>query len=100
MNTSDEMVGSISMKNTSRRIVTTVKREFRRGQCFAGSPSWAAFVISRSWAWPVSHREDGEGFTELNYAYETSAEKPVTFHDVAELAAEKIFLQLPKAEDE
>jgi hypothetical protein len=41
-----------------------------------------------------------EGFTELNYAYETSAEKPVTFHDVAELAAEKMFLQLPKAEDE
>ncbi len=40
-----------------------------------------------------------EGYTELNYAYETSAEKPVTFHDVAELAAEKMFLQLPEVEE-
>ena len=40
-----------------------------------------------------------EGYTELNYAYETSAEKPVTFHDVAELTAEKMFLQLPDAEE-
>jgi hypothetical protein len=41
-----------------------------------------------------------EGYTELNYAYETSAEKPVTFHVVAELAAEKMFDQLPVVEEE
>ena len=40
-----------------------------------------------------------EGYTELNYAYETSAEKPVTFHDVAELTAEKMFAQLPEVEE-
>jgi hypothetical protein len=37
-----------------------------------------------------------EGFTELNYAYETGAEKPVTFADVSQMAAERMFTELPK----
>jgi hypothetical protein len=36
-----------------------------------------------------------EGFTELNYAYETGAEKPVTFADISQLAAERLFADLP-----
>ena len=36
-----------------------------------------------------------EGFTELNYAYETGAEKPVTFADISQLAAERLFAELP-----
>jgi hypothetical protein len=41
-----------------------------------------------------------EGLTELNYAYETAAEKPVTFSDVAQLAAEYLFAKLPGAEED
>ena len=36
-----------------------------------------------------------EGFTELNHAYETGAEKPVTFADISQLAAERLFAELP-----
>lgn len=36
-----------------------------------------------------------EGFAELNFAYETGAEKPVTFADVSQMAAEQLFRQLP-----
>jgi len=36
-----------------------------------------------------------EGGTEMNYAYETSKEMPVTFNHVAQLAAERLFSQLP-----
>jgi hypothetical protein len=39
-----------------------------------------------------------EGGTELNYAYESSVENPVTFLDVAKLAAERLFAQLPELE--
>ena len=41
-----------------------------------------------------------EGGVELNHAYETGKEKPVTFYDVAQLAAEQLFLQLPGAQIE
>ena len=40
-----------------------------------------------------------EGSAELNYAYETGAEMPVMFNDVAQLAAERLFAQLPGAEE-
>lgn len=36
-----------------------------------------------------------EGFTELNHAYETGAEKPVTFAAISQLAAERLFMDLP-----
>jgi hypothetical protein len=36
-----------------------------------------------------------EGFTELNHAYETGAEKPVTFAEISQLAAERLFADLP-----
>jgi len=36
-----------------------------------------------------------EGFTELNYAYETGAQRPVTFADISQLAAERLFAELP-----
>ena len=38
-----------------------------------------------------------EGFTELNYAYETGAQKPVTFADISALAAGELFAELPGA---
>lgn len=40
-----------------------------------------------------------EGFTELNYAYETAGQKPVTFADVSEMAAERMFAELPGYEE-
>jgi hypothetical protein len=36
-----------------------------------------------------------EGYTELSFAYDTSKEKPVTFSDVSQLAAEQLFSELP-----
>jgi hypothetical protein len=36
-----------------------------------------------------------EGFTELNHAYETGAEKPVTFAEISQLAAGRLFAELP-----
>jgi hypothetical protein len=36
-----------------------------------------------------------EGLTELSYAYDTNKEKAVTFSDVSQLAAEKLFSELP-----
>ena len=39
-----------------------------------------------------------EGGAELNYAYETGAEMPVTFSDVTRLAAERLFARLPGAD--
>lgn len=41
-----------------------------------------------------------EGSAELNYAYETGAERRVTFSDVAQLAAERLFAELPGAKEE
>lgn len=38
-----------------------------------------------------------EGFTELSYAYDTGAERPVNFAVVAEVAAEELFTGLPCA---
>jgi hypothetical protein len=38
-----------------------------------------------------------EGSTELNYAYETGAEKPVTFQVTTQMAARQLFLELPGA---
>ena len=35
------------------------------------------------------------GGTELNFSYESGAENPVTFLDVSQLAAERLFSQLP-----
>lgn len=50
--------------------------------------------------WDASTAEVAwEGFTELNYAYETGAQKPVTFADVSQMAAEKMFDELPTADD-
>ena len=40
-----------------------------------------------------------EGYTELNYAYETGAQKPVTFADVSQMAAERLFAELPSIEE-
>jgi len=46
--------------------------------------------------WDARHADIAwEGFTELNYAYETGAEKPVTFADISQLAAERLFADLP-----
>jgi len=46
--------------------------------------------------WDARHADIAwEGFTELNYAYETGAEKPVTFADISQLAAERLFAELP-----
>lgn len=39
-----------------------------------------------------------EGFTELNHAYETGAEKPVTFAEISQLAAGRLFAELPGSE--
>ncbi len=49
---------------------------------------WDAHNASVAW----------EGFVEFNFSYETSAEAPVTFQDVAELAAEQLFSELPGAD--
>jgi len=38
-----------------------------------------------------------EGGQELNFAHETSKEKPVTFHDVAKFSAEQLYSRLPGA---
>jgi hypothetical protein len=46
---------------------------------------WDSHTASVAW----------EGGTEMNYAYETSREMPVTFNHVARLAAERLFSQLP-----
>ena len=40
-----------------------------------------------------------EGFTELNYAYETSAQRPVNFSDVAQQAAREMFGELPTGDE-
>lgn len=40
-----------------------------------------------------------EGSQELNFAYDTSREKPVTFHDVAKFSAEQLYSRLPGAPD-
>ena len=36
-----------------------------------------------------------EGTLEVNYAYDTSKEKPVTFQQIAELASRRLFSELP-----
>jgi len=41
-----------------------------------------------------------EGFTEMNYAYESSAEKPVTFADISQKAAERLFADLPGVDEQ
>jgi len=41
-----------------------------------------------------------EGSTELNFAYESGAEKPVTFQVVTRMAAEQLFSLLPGAEED
>lgn len=38
-----------------------------------------------------------EGGQELNLAYESSREKPVTFHDIAKIAAKQLYSRLPGA---
>ena len=40
-----------------------------------------------------------EGFTEMNYAYDTSAEKPITFAYISQIAAEQLFSELPGANE-
>jgi hypothetical protein len=40
-----------------------------------------------------------EGFTEMNYAYDTSSEKPVTFAYISQIAAEQLFSELPGANE-
>jgi hypothetical protein len=40
-----------------------------------------------------------EGFTEMNYAYDTRAEKPVTFAYISQIAAEQLFSELPGAHE-
>jgi hypothetical protein len=40
-----------------------------------------------------------EGFTEMNYAYDTSKEKPVTFAYISQIAAEQLFSELPGAKE-
>ena len=40
-----------------------------------------------------------EGFTELNHAYETGAERPVNFAEISELAAGTLFAELPGSQD-
>jgi hypothetical protein len=47
---------------------------------------WDSYTATVAW----------EGGIEMNYAYETSKEMPVTFHDVAQLAAEELFTRLPE----
>ena len=41
-----------------------------------------------------------EGSQELNFAYDSSREKPVTFHDVAKIAAKQLYSHLPGAVEE
>ncbi len=41
-----------------------------------------------------------EGFTEMNYAYETAGQKPVTFADVSQMAAQRMFSELPGYEED
>jgi hypothetical protein len=40
-----------------------------------------------------------EGFTEMNYAYDTSAEKPVSFAYISQIAAQQLFSELPGANE-
>jgi hypothetical protein len=41
-----------------------------------------------------------EGFTEMNFAYDTTKEKPVTFSYISQIAAEELFSGLPGASKE
>jgi hypothetical protein len=51
--------------------------------------------------WDAAHANVAwEGSIELNYAYETGAQKPVTFASITSMAAERMFAELPGADAE